>query len=105
MKNCATHRVPKAATLAASAASVRAPAPRPIESTQRVARLTASVESARPVNDSTHNGPISAHSERRPRRPHTHRRVGSEEGGGAPAGGGAPGPPGADRVGPTPTGG
>ena len=56
---CTTHRVAKVATLAASLATVRPVVPRLASVAPRAARLTASVDRARPVKDRTQNGPIS----------------------------------------------
>ena len=59
---------------------VRPPVPSRAWVAQAAARLTASVERARPANESVQNGPISASSERRPVRPQTQRRFSSNDG-------------------------
>ena len=59
----------------------------PVESAHAAARLTARVDSARPGNDSTQNGPTSPSIERVPVVRHTHRRLSSNDGNGADRGG------------------
>jgi hypothetical protein len=66
--------------LASSTTSVRVAVETPACVAQVAAPLTASVDRARPANESTQNGSTSAPNDRRPDLPHTHRRFSSKDG-------------------------
>src|SRR5207245_2331078 len=80
MANCTSHSEPKAATFAASTATVVEAASSPVDAAQRAASATATVESTSPAKVSVQNGPISLTTDRRPFLPHTHRRLSSNDG-------------------------